>query len=155
KFKIDDVANRLYLPSDQALAQKLGITPHPGGPLDSYTKVQTDFLRELAESADGEAAIRGNSEAQARVANQLASFRDTMKVALINGDLYTNRPQGWTQKDVAERNSRFASDWEGYRDAHASEINNLRALERGLAQSADGHTRKFVSLADLNNPGST
>ncbi|MGQ0682923.1 AHH domain-containing protein [Bradyrhizobium sp.] len=55
-FDINAPTNGIYLPADTELARTMGLSPHNGGPLDSYTNGIRDFLNELGESADFTAA---------------------------------------------------------------------------------------------------
>lgn len=96
----DAFANRINMPSDRTLAQGLGISPHNGGPIRDYQQGTMLRLSALAESRDGIAALEGDLQAMERVAARVHHLRDTMKLGLVNGDLFTNAPLGLHADDI-------------------------------------------------------
>lgn len=86
-FELNASQNILNLPGTQELAEKLNLSPHTGGPLSSYQKGINDLVDDLADTEDGQAAIAGDRAAAERVAGRVNTLRDTLKTALINGDL--------------------------------------------------------------------
>ena len=96
----DAFENRIFMPYDKALAEKLGVSPHSGGPIKDYFQGVDLHLRKLSATRDGRAALAGDPEALGRIAQQVNHLRDTMKIGLVNGDLYTNAPLGLVANDI-------------------------------------------------------
>lgn len=46
-FDLHGARNILNLPADQALAAKMGLSPHPGGPLGAYSEELANRLERL------------------------------------------------------------------------------------------------------------
>jgi hypothetical protein len=65
-FDLQAQENRINLPTDPKLAAKLGVSPHNGGPLPSYSKGLAERLQKLESSATGQAAINGDLNAAAK-----------------------------------------------------------------------------------------
>ncbi|MEN2470076.1 calcium-binding protein [Burkholderia sp. GS2Y] len=146
-FNVDDTLNRLYLPSTADLAAELGtITPHSGGPLSSYETGVQNFLDELARSPDFAATQAGDqAQRQAalqRLANAVTQLRDTMKVAILNGDLFTNNPAASTGIDAAAKNAAFFGDVAGYAERNAGKIAEVTALQTKIG----GDAAKMIAL---------
>jgi len=87
EFEINVPQNRLYLPLDRELAAKLGCSQYAAKPLESYTMGMVELLSMIELSPDGQGAMRGDPAATARALEAVLRLRDTVKVALINGDL--------------------------------------------------------------------
>lgn len=87
QFDIDDQENVLYLPIDQAFAEKLGCSRYAKEPIGPYTEGMLQQLSALEASPDGQGAIAGDLDSIVRTVNAIRRLRDTVKVALINGDL--------------------------------------------------------------------
>jgi hypothetical protein len=116
--------NKLNLPADPGLAAKLGISPHPGGPLSSYSKrLQTELLN-LEKSADGVAMMAGDKAAGRRIAEKVNSLRDTMRAGLVNGDLFTNTPLGSTPEATNAKIDGFFDEISAYKAKHADQVGN-------------------------------
>ncbi|MBV6872220.1 AHH domain-containing protein, partial [Xanthomonas campestris pv. veroniae] len=62
-FEIDAQRNLIYMPSDPALAQEIGISPHSGGPIRDYQDGTIARLRRLSQTIDGQLAISGDPDA--------------------------------------------------------------------------------------------
>ncbi len=65
--------NLLNLPADQALAARLGLSPHPGGPLAGYSQGLELQLERLQQTSDGQATLRGDRAAAERMAARVAN----------------------------------------------------------------------------------
>src|SRR5262249_34192321 len=137
-FKIQAPSNRLYLPSDRGLASDMGLTPHIGGPVDSYQKGIGTVLNELRSSQDFSLAQAGDAMSQRQLASDVYFLQDAMKAALINGDLYTNLPNTKSPDWVNRVNNEFFSNWRDYAAAHSDQIGRINAFERenGLSGQA-------------------
>lgn len=96
----DAFANRIFMPADRALAEKLGVSPHNGGPIADYQRGTEFFFNELASSRDGLAAMDGDPEALDRVVARVNHFRDSLKLGLVDGKVFTNAPLGLTADDI-------------------------------------------------------
>lgn len=88
EFDIDAPENLLYLPIDQAFADELGCSRYAEEPFDLYTQGMLQQLSALEASPDGRGALEGDLGSTARIVNAIGRLRDTVKVALINGDLF-------------------------------------------------------------------
>ncbi len=142
-FNVADTLNRLYLPSTSELAAELGtITPHPGGPLDSYETGVRNFLGKLAGSDDYTEARAGDQAALQRLSAKVTELRDAMKVAVLNGDLFTNTPAASVGIDPNARNAAFFSDVTGYASRNTARIAELSALQTSLG----GDAAKMIAL---------
>lgn len=142
-FNVDDTLNRLNLPSTQELAAELGaITPHSGGPLASYESGVGNFLEALQNSPDFTAAQAGNQAALQRLAASVTQLRDAMKIAILNGDLFTNNPAASTGIDPNARNATFFADVGGYAERNAARISAVNALQTQLG----GDAAKMIAL---------
>ncbi|MCD0244838.1 AHH domain-containing protein, partial [Xanthomonas melonis] len=96
----DVSVNRLYLPVDGKLADGLKTSPHRGRTRRSYTDVTGDYLDNLLKSPDGRAAMRNDAAALKRVAAQVHDLQDTLKVALINRDMFATTPDHLTKAET-------------------------------------------------------
>ncbi|PPU70491.1 hypothetical protein XmelCFBP4644_20175, partial [Xanthomonas melonis] len=63
-----------------------------------------------------------------RVAGQVHDLQDTLKVALINGDMFATTPDRLTKAEANARNRSTLSEYEQYRTAHADQLKTLRAM---------------------------
>ncbi|MBZ3931366.1 AHH domain-containing protein [Xanthomonas citri] len=121
-FDLHGPSNMLNLPADQALAAKMGLSPHPGGPLGAYTDELRTALKDLQVSPDGKAMFRGDEAATQRIAARVNNLTATLKVGLVNGDLVSNAPQGMTPEQANAKIRTFFGDIEGYQRTHATQI---------------------------------
>lgn len=155
-FEIDGARNMLNLPVDRALATRLGVSPHPGGPLGGYTNGLLQELDRLQNTVDGQATLRGDRAAAQRIADRVTTLTDTMRAGLINGDLVTNTPEGMTAEQANARNRAFFGDLDGYRQRHAAQIADFGRMSAPEARWAgvtrsEGNVR--ATLDAIDQPG--
>ncbi|QHG86956.1 AHH domain-containing protein [Xanthomonas cucurbitae] len=124
----DVSVNRLYLPKGGQLADTLETSPHRGRTRSSYTKELIAHLEDIFDSPDGKAAMRNAPAALQRVAGQVRELQDTLKVALINGDVFTTIPDRLTKADTNAQNHKTFSDLDSYRATHADQLKALRSM---------------------------
>jgi len=127
-FDIHAPENRIFLPADPAFAQTLGITPHSGGPIADYQIGLLQRLRRLEQTPDGVGAFNGDAAAQARISGRVEALRDTVRVGLINGDLYTNAPYGLKPDDIRPQVQSFFFNEARYGQLNAPQLQQLRSL---------------------------
>ncbi len=155
-FDLHSPRNLLNLPADQALAAKLNLSPHPGGPLGGYSDGLQLQLRRLQQSPDGQATLRGDRAAAERVAAKVGELTDTLKTGLVNGDLHSNTPQGMTREQANARIREFFGDIDGYRQTHATQIAEIGRMPGQEARWA-GVTRSegnvTATLDAIEQPG--
>ncbi|MFA0924967.1 AHH domain-containing protein, partial [Xanthomonas fragariae] len=106
----DISTNRLYLPVEGSLADELETSPHRGRTRTSYTDGITLTLDEILDGPDGRAALTNDPVALKRVAEQINELQDTLKVALINGDVYATTPDRLTKEEANAQNRKTFSD---------------------------------------------
>nr|WP_238692185.1 XVIPCD domain-containing protein [Xanthomonas arboricola] len=135
-FNLHGPNNILNLPADRALASNMGVSPHPGGPLGAYSDELDFTLRDLQNSPDGQATMRGDQAAAQRMAARVNSLSETLKVGLVNGDLVSNTPQGMTPEQANAKIKTFFGDIEGYQRNHATQIAELGKMSAAEAQWA-------------------
>ena len=133
---IDASVNIIYLPGSRKLAAKMGVSPHPGGHLDSYYAVKR-VLDEIAEISDR--ALR-----QAEVRN----LQDAMRIALANEDLYTNNPDG--EADAKSINRKLLADYNAYLGGQLDQRKGLQELEQRGRDTGRSHLIKLSPY--LGNP---
>ncbi|MCC8488322.1 hypothetical protein LN572_00200, partial [Xanthomonas citri pv. fuscans] len=63
-----------------------------------------------------------------RIAAQVHDLQDTLKVALINGDMFATTPDHLTKAETNAQNRSTISEYEQYRTAHADQLKTLRAM---------------------------
>ncbi len=126
KFHIHAPENLVFLPASPELAEALGVTPHSGGPLGEYQDGMLERLERIQSMRDGQAALRGDTDAMDRVARRVEQLRDTVKVGLINGDLNTNTPIGETPAQTNARVREFFRNTPTYYQIHAQQIEALK-----------------------------
>jgi len=124
-------ANIVYLPRSRVLAAEMGLSPHPGGHLQSYYAVCKE-LEAIAEISDPILRSRAVEDLQ-----------DVMRIALGNGDVYTNRPSSGA--DVTPGNESLLAGREKYLADYPKEQNRIRELRR-----TGSHLIKFSPY--LGNP---
>lgn len=157
-FDLHGPRNILNLPADQTLAARLGLSPHPGGPLNGYSDGLDLQLRRLQQTPDGQATLRGDRAAAERMALRVGELTDTLKVGLVNGDLVSNTPQGMTPEQANARIRTFFGDVDGYRQSHAGQIAELRTMQPSEARwAAITQSERNVGLAldAIQQPGSS
>ncbi len=156
KFNIHADENLILLPADRGLARDLGITAHNGGPIADYQKGLLANLRRLEETADWQAAVTGEPEATTRMVGRVELLRDTIRLGLINGDLYTNAPAGLVADDVRSLTQRFFLDAQTYSPAHAEQLRALRAIDAadaGWAAVVQSESRIISTLQFVQTNG--
>uniref|UniRef100_UPI003EBD20D9 AHH domain-containing protein n=1 Tax=Xanthomonas cucurbitae TaxID=56453 RepID=UPI003EBD20D9 len=124
----DVSTNRLYLPVDGTLADEIETSPHRGRTRSSYTKAIFGYLDEIIDFPDGDAAMRNDAAALKRVAAQVHDLQDTLKVALINGDMFATTPDHLTKAETNAQNRSTLSEYEQYRTTHADQLKTLRSM---------------------------
>lgn len=157
-FDLHGPRNILNLPADQTLAARLGLSPHPGGPLNGYSDGLDLQLRRLQQTPDGQATLRGDRAAAERMALRVGELTETLKVGLVNGDLVSNTPQGMTPEQANARIRTFFGDVDGYRQSHAGQIAELRTMQPSEARwAAITQSERNVGLAldAIQQPGSS
>ncbi|WP_282297998.1 XVIPCD domain-containing protein [Stenotrophomonas sp. PS02289] len=163
-FELHGEVNILNLPADQSLAAKMGISPHPGGPLGDYSDQLALLLEDLERSSDGRAALgqRVTPEQQAAAAQRMAARIEnidyTLRAGILNGDLVTNTPEGMTPAEANAKVRTFFADLDGYQRTHAAQIAELKNLEpaelrwRGVTQS---EANVKLALDAIDQPGNS
>ncbi|WP_042830063.1 AHH domain-containing protein, partial [Xanthomonas citri] len=121
-------ANRLYLPVDGKLANEMETSPHRGRTRGSYTEAITETLNDLSETREGAAALDGDLVALKKLSTQVSELQDTLKVALINGDIFTTTPDHLTKAGTNAQNRSVISEIDQYRTAHADQLKTLRSM---------------------------
>ncbi|WP_349999337.1 XVIPCD domain-containing protein [Stenotrophomonas lacuserhaii] len=153
----DAFANRINMPSDRVLAQELGISPHNGGPIRDYNLGTALRLNALAASRDGIAALDGDPQVMERVAMTVHHLRDTMKLGLVNGDLFTNAPLGLHADDIRPKTQAFFHGQRDYTELNASRIasfQKLSPLDHGWMAVVDSEPRIVTTLLHFERSGS-
>ncbi len=121
-------ANRLYLPMDGKLAEELETSPHRGRTRSSYTDGILQELDRIMDSADGVAAMDDDAVALKRVSAKVAELQETLKVALVNGDVYATTPDRLTNDEANAQNRKTFSDLDRYRAEHPQQLKTLRSM---------------------------
>ncbi|WP_372156855.1 XVIPCD domain-containing protein [Xanthomonas campestris pv. fici] len=157
-FDLHGARNILNLPADKALAAKMGLSPHPGGPLGAYSEELANRLERLELSPDGQATLRGDQAAAQRIAARVNGLTDTLKVGLVNGDLVSNTPQGMTPQQANAKIRAFHGDLAAYQQSHAGQIADVGKMAAAEARWA-GVTRSEgnvqLALDAIDQPGSS
>lgn len=147
----------LNLPADKALALKLDVSPHNGGPLGAYSIGLNDALQELEDSPDGQAYLRkGDLQAGQRLAAETDRLCATLKVGMVNGHLLTNTPDGMTSEAANKHNEKFFSDIQSYQQKHAlqiSEFDKLTGAEARWPAVLKSESNLVASLQAIDQPG--
>ena len=153
-FDIHAPENRIFLPADPAFAQTLGITPHSGGPIADYQIGLLQRLRRLEQTSDGVAAFNGDAAAQARISGRVEALRDTVRVGLINGDLYTNAPYGLKPDDIRPQVQSFFFNEARYGQLNAPQLQQLRSftpIDSGWAGVTHSEHRVVATLRHIQS----
>jgi hypothetical protein len=155
-FDLHGPRNLLNLPADHALAARLGLSPHPGGPLGGYSEGLQLQLRLLQQTPDGQATLRGDRAAAERMAARVGELTDTLKTGLVNGDLHSNTPQGMTREQANRQIRDFFGNLDEYRQTHAAqiaEIGTMPAHEARWAGVTRSETNVAATLDAIEQPG--
>lgn len=153
-FDIHAPENRIFLPADPAFAQSLGVTPHSGGPIADYQIGLLQRLRRLEQTPDGVAAFNGDAAAQARISGRIEALRDTVRVGLINGDLYTNAPYGLKPDDIRPQVQSFFFNEARYGQLNAPQLQQLRSftpIDSGWAGVTHSEHRVVATLRHIQS----
>ncbi|MDV6188610.1 DUF6696 domain-containing protein [Stenotrophomonas geniculata] len=153
-FDIHAPENRIFLPADPAFAQSLGITPHSGGPIADYQIGLLQRLRRLEQTPDGVGAFNGDAAAQARISGRVEALRDTVRVGLINGDLYTNAPYGLKPDDIRPQVQSFFFNEARYGQLNAPQLQQLRSftpIDSGWAGVTHSEHRVVATLRHVQS----
>ncbi|MFB9115083.1 XVIPCD domain-containing protein [Xanthomonas arboricola pv. corylina] len=157
-FELHGPRNILNLPADQALAARMGLSPHPGGPLGAYSEELANRLERLELSPDGQATLRGDQAAAQRIAARVNGLTDTLKVGLVNGDLVSNTPQGMTPQQANAKIRAFHGDLAAYQQSHAGQIadvGKMAAAEARWAGVTQSEGNVQLALDAIDQPGSS
>lgn len=127
-FDIDDSRNRLYLPVDGRLADDIESSPHRGRTRSSYNEGLREVLDDLAKTSDGKAALAEDAAALKRVADRIQGVQDTLKVAMINGDLFPTTPDRLSKQAANALNHATLANLDHYEVQHADQIQFLRRM---------------------------
>lgn len=161
-FDLHGDGNILNLPVDRALAAKMGISPHGGGPLAGYSDELATLLRDLENTPDGKATLGelGTPQQQAAAAERMgarvANLDHTLRAGLVNGDLVTNAPEGMSTDVANAKVRRFFGDIDGYQRAHTEQINEFKAMRpdelrwRAVTQSEANVTLALEAIEKPN-----
>jgi hypothetical protein len=155
-FNLHGDRNLLNLPADKKLALQLEVTPHNGGPLGQYSDGLGQELKDLLESPDGQAALNNDRGAAQRVAAQVNRLCDTLKVAMVNGELLTNTPEGMTPEAANARNADFFKNLPEYQRTHALQIEAVGKLtgpEARWPAALKSEQHLSTSLDTIDQPG--
>lgn len=155
-FDLHGPRNLLNLPADEALAARLGLSPHPGGPLGGYSEGLQLQLRQLQQSPDGQATLRGDRAAAERMAVRVGELTDTLKTGLVNGDLVSNTPQGMTREQANRQVREFFGNLDEYRQTHSTqiaEIGRMPAQEARWAGVTRSEGNVTAALDAIEQPG--
>ncbi|MEN9165458.1 hypothetical protein WH180_14385, partial [Xanthomonas vesicatoria] len=153
-FDIHAPENRLFLPSNPAFAQTLGITPHSGGPIADYQVGLRQRLWRLEQTPDGVGALAGDADALERIAGRVETLRDTVRVGLIRGDLHTNAPLGLKPDDIRPGVQNFFRNEVAYGKAHAVQLHSLKgyaAVDNGWAAVTHTEARVASTLQHIQS----
>jgi hypothetical protein len=143
---LDAPANILYLPRIRLLAAEMGVSPHPGGHLESYYAAckELDAIGEISDPIRRSRAIE--------------DLQDAMRIALANEDLYTNRPSSGV--DVTPGNESLLAGRGKYLADNPEEQSRLRELRRTGSHLikfspylGNSEREKQLSKAIDDNPG--
>lgn len=163
-FTLHGPDNILNLPANPALATRLGISPHSGGPLSAYSDQLKFVLEDLTETYDGRTLLAKDSPPDVRAAAvermgaRIQNLEYTLRAGILNGDLVTNTPENMTAAEANAKIRTFFSDLDGYQRTHAAQIAELKTLNpselrwRAVTQSEANVT---AALDAIDQPGNS
>lgn len=163
-FTLHGPDNILNLPANPALATRLGISPHSGGPLSAYTDQLKFVLEDLTETYDGRTLLAKDSPPDVRAAAvermgaRIQNLEYTLRAGILNGDLVTNTPENMTAAEANAKIRTFFSDLDGYQRTHAAQIAELKTLNpselrwRAVTQS---EANVKAALDAIDEPGNS
>ncbi|MCC4600381.1 AHH domain-containing protein, partial [Xanthomonas melonis] len=145
-FNINAARNLIYMPSEPELARVLGLSPHSGGPIKDYQDGSLARLERLSRTVDGQLALTGDPDAIARISIKVDRLIDTMRVGLVNADLYTNAPVGMVADDMRPGINAFFKGTPSYEKMLALQIDAVPTLKRPeLGWSSIVHSEQRVT----------
>ncbi len=127
--------NLIYLPADDELARRMGVSPHPGGHNFRYYKAVGDTLDLIAKEEDPNLC-----------AKEIRRLMDAMRVGLVNGDLYTNAPNGGTGEEVARGVTNVVERYDEYSERNRKQIEALDEFDRRSAEAGYSHLGKWSAI---------
>jgi len=163
-FALHGPDNILNLPANPALATRLSISPHSGGPLSAYSDQLKFVLDDLAETSDGRALLSKETPPDVRAAAaermgaRIQNLEHTLRAGILNGDLVTNTPENMTPAEANAKVRTFFADLDGYQRTHAAQIAELKTLNpselrwRGVTQS---EANVKLALDAIDEPGNS
>ncbi|ACF53480.1 XVIPCD domain-containing protein [Stenotrophomonas maltophilia] len=163
-FTLHGPNNILNLPANPALATRLGISPHSGGPLSAYSDQLKFVLEDLTETYDGRTLLAKDSPPDVRAAAvermgaRIQDLEYTLRAGILNGDLVTNTPENMTAAEANAKIRTFFSDLDGYQRTHAAQIAELKTLNpselrwRAVTQS---EANVKAALDAIDEPGNS
>ena len=156
RFSMHAQSNLINMPGDRALAQALGVSPHNGRPIKNYQIGLSDSLNDLAATRDGQAALSRDAAALDRVSSRVNRLGDVVQLALVNGDLRTNRGAGESIESARSVTKAFFADIDGYSDANVTQLSLLRQAspsERQWAVVTHSEQRVISTLQIFHTSG--
>ncbi len=137
-FGVQSLANKIYLPVEDRLAGKMGISVHRGPHPDVYVETVRKALDKIAAHADPR--IREV---------KLKNLFDAMRIGFGNGDLHARIPDGMAPGEFQKRVERVIRDNEEYPSGHKADFRKLRRLEEEIQET--GETHLLLHSAILGN----
>src|SRR2546427_117031 len=125
-----------------------------GGPIADYQIGLLQRLRRLEQTPDGVAAFNGDAAAQTRISGRVEALRDTVRVGLINGDLYTNAPYGLKPDDIWPQVQSFFFNEGRYGQLNAPQLQQLRSftpIDSGWAGVTHSEHRVVATLRHVQS----
>ncbi len=161
-YDIHSPRNTIYLPREEWLANELGITHHRGAPLDSYSDVVLSQIRKLEGTSTGVVVIHGDINdpktraAATKLIDRVHHIEDTLKVAILNGDLFTNPPPGASLQPINAANVRMGREFAEYGKRHAAQLETVAALaieEAKWSPAVQSEKAVIATVQTVNEPG--
>jgi hypothetical protein len=87
-FDLNSSDNHLMLPTDPELARRMNLPRYAETPLPAYLDGARTQLDRIWATAEANGANSGDKDALQRAAKEVVDLQYTLKVALINGDVY-------------------------------------------------------------------
>ncbi len=152
-FNVQDYSNRIFLPSNPAVALQMGLSVHNGGPVVSYEA--NGVLRYLdslitgdnatAWDAAQEAAAAGDTSLLIPFQTAVSNFQNAMSYAFRQGLIFTNNGL-LNPNDVTIANGKFFNNVSAFmlNNTNAAGIADVVALRNRLG---NGQASEFVSIS--------
>lgn len=135
EFGVEALRNLIYLPANYGLARKMGVSPHPGGHDPLYYEAVRRTLEQIAKEKNPRLRKK-----------QIRNLIDAMRVGLVNGDLYTNVPNGGTGKEVARGAKKVVERNGEYRKNNRKQVDALGKSDQTNAEAGYDHLGKFAAI---------